>query len=246
VSLAYGRLLHQSPLKNMFFHYSHSFLSETFSEVDLSPKRIGLFLKELGYERDKMVSYFREFKKSEDCILFDGTDIFSASEQMDLPKLAKSKIGTFDTVISIMCVFSIKQQLPVYYRLLPGNIKDVKSFTLCLMESQIKDVIVIIDKGFTSDKNIASLENEKLKYIIPLPGNSRYIDYQKITDGDKRKFDGYFRFENRFIWYYSNVVEGKKVNVYLDEELRNREQRDYLNRIENRVDNFSIEKFHEK
>jgi hypothetical protein len=44
-------------------------------------------LKELGYERDKMVSYFRKFKQSEDCILFDGTDIFSASQQMDLPKL---------------------------------------------------------------------------------------------------------------------------------------------------------------
>ena len=38
VALAYGRLVHQSPLKNMSFHYSHSYLSEQNSGVDLSAR----------------------------------------------------------------------------------------------------------------------------------------------------------------------------------------------------------------
>ncbi|MDR2511824.1 MAG: hypothetical protein LBC89_05140 [Bacteroidales bacterium] len=38
VCLSYGRLMHRSPLKNMQFHYSCSYLSEQYSGLDLSAK----------------------------------------------------------------------------------------------------------------------------------------------------------------------------------------------------------------
>jgi transposase len=79
-------------------------------------------------------------------------------------------------MINLMCIFSVKQQVPVYYRLLPGNIKDVSAFKIFLQESGVKDAIVIIDKGFASKSNIEALEKEKLKFIIPLPRNSSLID----------------------------------------------------------------------
>jgi hypothetical protein len=81
VAMVYGRLLHQSPLKNMFFHYSHSLMSEEFPATNISPKSISKTLRELGYKREQIVAYFKEFSSSEDCILFDGTDIFSCSEK---------------------------------------------------------------------------------------------------------------------------------------------------------------------
>ena len=53
------------------------------------------------------------------------------------------------------------------------------------------------------------------------------IDYAKARCGDKRHFDGPFKHENRFIWHYSVPVdEGKTLTVFLDEELRCREQKD--------------------
>ena len=71
--------------------------------------------------------------------------------------------------------------------------------------------------------------------------------------GDKSQFDGYLKYAGRFIWYYSYTVEDKKnrehkqkVTVFLDEELRNREESDYLDRIENKVKNYSVETFHRK
>jgi len=247
LALSYGRLVHCSPLKNMHFHYSHSYLSELYPSVDLSGKSLSSFLKNLGTDRNSLVQYFRSVKHPGDCILFDGTDIFSHSENLSLPKLSKSKTGTFDTLINMMCIFSTKEQLPVYYRLLPGNIKDVSSFKLCLLESGIKDATVIIDKGFASKSNIEALEDEELNFIIPLPRNSSYIDYGKILESDKRNFDGYFKHENRFIWYYSYAVDKtKKVTVYLDENLRTREEQDYLNRIDSQNADYTIEKFHEK
>jgi transposase len=150
-------------------------------------------------------------------------------------------------MINLMCVFSVHQQSPVYYRLLPGNIKDVSAFKICLQESGVKDATVIIDKGFASISNIEALEKEELKFIIPLPRNSSFIDYQKANCGDKRQFDGYFPYEGRYLWHYTiSVDEKKSVVVYLDEELRNREEKDYLNRVESKIENYSMEKFHEK
>jgi transposase len=166
---------------------------------------------------------------------------------MELPKFSKSKIGTFDDMVNLMCIFSVKQQAPVYYRLLPGNIKDVSAFKMSLQESGVKDATIIIDKGFASMSNIEALEKEDLKFIIPLPRNSSLIDYEKVKSGDKSLFDGYFQYEGRFIWYYTMTVDEKKsVTVFLDEELRYREEKDYLNRIENKTVNYSIEKYHQK
>ena len=245
--LAYGRFAYQSPLKNMAFHYASSYLSEEYSGVDLSSKSLSYFLRELGEGRQRIVEFCRSFKVSDDCILFDGTDIFSNSEQMELPKFGRSKHGTYDEMMNLMCIFSVKLQNPVYYRLLPGNIKDVSAFKLCLKESGIKDAVVVVDKGFASQSNIEELEKNKLKFIIPLQRNSTLINYDKMQGGDKRHFDGYFKHEGRYIWYYTIKIDKEKsVIVFLDEELRGREQKDYLNRIENNVVDYSIDKFHEK
>ena len=245
--LAYGRLVYQSPLKNMAFHYSLSYLSEQFSDVDLSSKSLSCFLRQLGEDRQRIVAFCRSFKVSEDCILFDGTDILSDSQQMELPKFSRSKYGTYDDMMNLMYIFSIKLQSPVYYRLLPGNIKDISAFKLCLKESGVKEAIIVVDKGFASQSNIEELEKNELQFIIPLHRNSVLINYEKIQGGDKRIFDGYFKHEGRYIWYYTIPVDAKKsVIVFLDDELRSREQKDYLNRIENNVVDYSIEKFHEK
>jgi len=83
-----------------------------------------------------------------------------------------------------------------------------------------------------------------LKFIIPLPRNSSLIDYEKVKSGDRRLFEGYFQYGGRYIWHYPIAVDNKKtVTVFLDEELRNREEKDYLNRIESKAANYSLEKF---
>jgi hypothetical protein len=264
ICLAFGRLVYRSALKNMLFHYSHSYLSEQYPDVDLSASHLSSFLRSLGGERARIVEFCRSFRQMNDCIIFDGTDIFSCSEKMELPKLSKSKSGAFENVMNLMCVFSVGQQMPVYYRLLPGNIKDMSAFKISLLESGVKDAVIVIDRGFASESNIKALEKEKLKFIVSLPRDSGYIDYEKAKAGDKGQFDGYIKYAGRFIWYYSHEVkknnkkrnknasrnesdtENKRVTVFLDEELRNREESDYLNRIENKVQKYSIEKFHQK
>jgi transposase len=246
IGLTYGRLVHHSPMKNMEYHYYHSYLSEQFSNLSLSPKTLTRLLREIGVQRQQITSFFKEFSKANDNILFDGTDLLSSSKKMDITKLGKSKKGTFDSLANIMFVFSVGLQIPVYYRIMPGNIKDIKSFKLCLDESQIKDAVIIADKGFYSEKNIEQLKKENLKFIIPLRRNNKQICYDKIESTEKKSFDSFFKYEGRIIWCYSLNTGDEKVNVYLDEELKVEEIKDYLNRIESLPEKYDIETFHQR
>ncbi len=244
--LTYGRLAYHSPMKNMEYHYYHSYLSEQYPNLSLSPKSLSSLLREVGVQRQQITSFFKEFSKANDNILFDGTDLLSSSKKMDITKLSKSKKGTFDSLVNIMFVFSVGLQLPVYYRITPGNIKDIKSFKLCLNESQIKDAVIIADKGFYSEKNIEQLKEEQLQFIIPLRRNNKHIRYENIKSADKKNFDCFFKYEGRIIWCYSINIGSETVNVYLDEELKAEEIRDYLNRTESLPEKYNIETFHEK
>ena len=247
VSLACSRLMHQAPLKNMAWHHAGSCLSEMFPEVGLSPASISRFLRDFGGRRGKIVEFCRSFKNDDDCIIFDGTDMLSRSERMELPGLGKTKSGAYDEMLNLMCVFSVRRQEPVLYRLLPGCVKDVSAFKLSLEESGVDNAVVVVDKGFASARNIEALEKEGLKFVVPLHRNSRLVSYDKLKTGDKRCLDGYFKHEERHIWHCRLPVDKhKSIVLFLDEELRNREQKDYLNRIENGAADHTIESFHER
>ena len=84
------------------------------------------------------------------------------------------------------------------------------------------------DKGFGSNANFDLLEENDLKYIIPLRRNNSSFDTSKLEAGNKSEFDGYFLFNERPIWYYKTA----QTIVYIDNDLKNEEEKDYIMRIE--------------
>ena len=247
MAISYGRLVYQSPLKNVGFHFEHSYLSEQLETIDLSGKMVGSFLKNLGKQRDRIVEYFKEYKKADDCILIDGTDIVSKLRKMDKCKFGISKDGTYQSLINTMFIFSVGMDTPIYYMLLPGNIKDVKSFKLCLKESGIKEVTIVVDKGFYSGANIEELDAAGLKYIMPLKRDNTMINYGIIKSGNKENYEGYFKYAGRYVWYYTiKQPDGKVIYVYLDDRLKMEEEQDYLKRIDKKIEGYEIEKFYER
>lgn len=244
--LVYGRFVHQCPMKSMEFHYQNSYISEKYKKMALSPKKLSSILKEIGSQREEIVKFTNEFVRDNDHILFDGTDLVSNSRKMSLPKTGKSKRGGFEKLVNIMFVFSVGLQLPIYYRLIPGNIKDIKAFKLCLKESNVKDAVVIADKGFYSKNNIIMLMEEKLQYIIPLRRNNSQIDYSMIKSGDMADYDGYFKYSGRIIWYYTIRTDNGNIYVYMDQELKNEEMQDFVKRTETLPEKYTMEAFMRK
>jgi Transposase len=239
IAMAYCRLMHQSPLKNMSFHFGNSFLSEDLKGAALSPAALGNAIRFIGSGRQNIVDFCREFLPASGCVVFDGTDITSQSDEMQMPKTGLSKKGGYEQLVNMMCVFSVDKHLPIYYRLLPGDIKDVKSFSLCIEESGAKDALVLADKGFYSKANVEKLESEGLKYIIPLRRSTTLADYSVIKQGDLSAFDGHFMYQGRCIWYYRSS-NSRDVCMYLDDEMKIKEKKDFIARMDENSNDESI------
>lgn len=244
IGVAFLRLVHQSPIKNMPFFYRHSYMSVIFSSVSLTEKKISVLLRDLGNSRDNIVRYFRRFIKEEDHVIIDATNIFSKSEKILYSKLGYNNKKIYIPQVNLLFIFSSDLRMPVYYRLTPGDIREVRAFRLSLEESGISNAVLIADKGFYSKDNIQLIEKEGLKYIIPLKRNSQLIDYSPLQKVENR--DGYFKYNKRYIWYYTHQLKDMIVITYFDESLRGMEEKDYLNRIETHPEEYTLEGFYSK
>lgn len=245
-TLAILRAIEKCPYKRAAFLYERSYLSEVFGKLPLSGASISGFLRSLGEKREKMVGFMKDFTGDIEHILFDGTSIISNSKNLEINRVGYNSHRQYDPQINLLYAFSAEERMPAYYRIVPGNVRDVTSFRLAVEESGITNMVVIADKGFGSAANFEMLEQNKLKYIIPLRRNNGLFDRDKLKAGDRSALDGYFMFDGRVIWYYSYRKDGRRVVVYLDNDLKNEEEKDYLSRVDSNMEDYSKEKFLEK
>jgi len=239
---AFLRLMYQSPIKNMGIYANESFIGD-FAGKRIDDKVISALLRQIGSNRIPLVDYMKQFIDGRDQVLIDMTHMITYSQMMSMPKKGYKKPMDYRPQVNLLYIFSYSQRTPSYYRLVPGNIKEVKAFALSLKESGLIDAVVIGDKGFYSKPNIEQLKTEKLQYIIPLRRSSSLIDYKPIDMPKKKGMHGFFEFEKRFIWYYSYKTTGNNVVTFLDEQLKLSEQSDYLQRINAEREGYTIEGF---
>ena len=241
-TIAALRVLERCPFKRLEHFYNNSFLSEAFSRLSLSGSGLSAFLKEFGGNREKIVEFMKSFIGEGGHVFFDGTNLISNSEKMPICRNGYNPHGGFDPQVNLLYAFSHESRQPAYYRIVPGNIRDISSFKLSVAEAGLKNVVIVADKGFGSDANFKMLDAAQVQYIVPLKRNSTLFDPAKLETGSKASFDGYFMFNGRPVWHYSH---GATV-VFLDEDLKNREQKMYLQNIGNKTDGYTMGAFLEK
>jgi transposase len=251
LSFAMMRWAYQTPIKRSPYYHSHDFCSEDWSTQSFSDKIISTTLKTAGENRQKVVAWMKgqlkEFPDGQNFVLMDSTHTMSVSEQLAINAKGYNPNFDFDKQIRLMYLFSAQMKQPVYYRLINGNITDVKSMSLCIEEMKIKnEVVFIADKGFFSAENVKMMNEEKLSYIIPLHRNNSLIDFSPLEKPDFKKDLSYFIFQDRIIWYYAYQNCNYQLITFLDEVLRIKEEKDYLSRIETHPESYSRKGFEAK
>lgn len=247
VSLAYCRLRFQSPMRRVAGDFSDSFLSHKIGTRGLSANALPGFLHELGTRRDRISEFMQSYIDPEDNIIFGGTDQLSASRCMDYPQLTKTKKGAFDSAVNIMWIFNCAKHLPVYYRLMPGSIKDVSAFRVCVEDSGMRQGIAIIDKGFQSVSNIKRLDELGIKFVMSLRRSTKGLDYSIFASRTNAGADGAFLYHDRPVWWKRFEIEGHEVFLYLDESHRSDESEDYMRRVFNPdMEGYTMENYKSK
>lgn len=238
-------------LKYVSERYDSSYLSNIFPNLALSPSSISRMFNEIGKQRDKISMFMKEFIPNEvEYILFDGTSLVSHSKYIDYAKRGYNSKGDHNPQINLMYAFCLtgNEKSPMYYKKIPGDIREVTAFRQLLNEMSKGEGIVVADKGFASLQNITELEENGINYIIPLKRSSTWYDDSPLKNKDKSGFDGYFMFNDRPIWYSKQTSDqGKTMFLYQDSLLEYVEQKDYMERLMRKKDDtFDEEEFMRK
>ena len=247
LAIAYCRFIYHCPLKNIPFRLESSFLPDLLTMKMFNEKTASGILNKIGGMPEAMTQYMKSFIKKGDYTLFDVTDVFSESQHISMARKGYNSHLNYDSHFNLMYVYSATNQMPIYYRLLPGNIREVKAFKNTLREVGLQKAIVVADKGFYSESNLDLLREEELNYILPLRRDNLHIHYQQIENNTFKKGSSFFMFNKRPIWFGKRKLnEHENIYLFLDEKLRVKEELDYLMRINTHPETHSVENYHEK
>lgn len=243
-SFAVLRFFENSPIKNLGYHFAHSHLSELFPNAKLSPKSVSELLDALGSRRDKVVEFMNSQKFGSENLIVDLTHIFSSSENINLLSYGHNSEEAYHKQFNMLLLFSKDKNMPIFFRIIDGAIKDISSIKNLIEETQIKEATFVGDKGFFSEGNEVIFNAGKLNFILPLRRNSSLIDYSLIKNFERKKFDGYFFFDGRHIWYKEMKKDRKRIILFFDERLKTEEENSFLDRISKKQ--ASMKGFYEK
>lgn len=244
LAIAYCRFVYKCPLKSIPFLLAQSYLPELLEIKQFNDKTASHVLNTIGSMHEARLAYMKSFVLKEEYLLMDATNIFSNSELIPLSKTGYNSKKNYDPHFNLMYLYSSKAKRPVYYKLLPGNIREVKAFKNCLIEAGLSHAVIVADKGFYSIKNIGLLEAENLKFILPLKRDNSLIDYETLADNSFKANDFCFEHEKRIIWYRKFKVNNLSLFLFLDDSLKLNEERDYLRRIETHPESYSFTEYH--
>lgn len=246
IAIAYCRFVYHCPLKNIPFRLAESFLPQMLGIGDFNEKRSSAVLKTIGENPEKRLAYMKLFIHKGEYMLIDATNVFSKSNHISLARKGYNKNKNYDSQFNLLYIYTTNCHMPVYYRLLPGNIREVKAFKNSLLEAGLQDAIIIADKGFYSKNNVTLLQKEKLNFILPLKRDNLLIQYEEIKQNIFKQHNLFFEHEKRIIWYNKYQADGLSLFLFLDENLRVREEDDYLKRISTHPESHAVEEYHLK
>lgn len=122
-------------------------------------------------EKGKMEFFRRQSRRRQEkeYLAYDTTSVSSWSEYIKAVRYGKNKDGDNLPQVNVALVFGEKSGMPVYYRVLPGNISDVSTIRKLLKDVsylEIKKLKLVLDRGFFSAKNINALYKGHYKFLI--------------------------------------------------------------------------------
>ena len=213
--------------------FEASYLNDLHPDLSCSDYTVRGLIGKLGLRQGEMESFMKSYVKSDSKMLFDGTSIFTRAND-SYAENGYNPEHRNETQIRLLYIFDRNSFMPVFYRMIPGNITDKSALKETILASGCKNCIVIADKGFYSKKNISFLMKNEFTYILPLQYNTKMIPSEFTDNIDDHKFDGCFVYKSRIIWHKTIDcgIEGNKIHIYRDDNRKSQAELTFMRRKE--------------
>lgn len=246
VAMVYCRTAHKAPLKNIPFYWEQSAMADLMGWGEkLNDQKISDLLFSLGAMPANIHKFLKPKDNSSKTVLMDATDIVLQSNKITLAQRGYNANMDFQPQFVLLYLYDASSLKPLYYRLLPGNIREISALQNTIKMSGMEHCVYIADKGFFSASNLDELERLGMQFIIPLKRNNELIPYDSLSQIEQT--DNYFDFANRFIFFADTQTnQNRNINLFLDGKLKEQEKADYLARIKLLPESYSKPNFNQK
>lgn len=260
VILAINKITSDLTIRSVQNWFSRSSLKERIelTSDDLTPKKVRGVLDLLSESKPDVTGIIEQtitdrikelYPDDLDVAVYDLTALTYYGEENDLAQYGHEYEVTREKQINMVLGVTLKNKLPLHHKTLPGKIVSVStihSFVKELELSGVKNVVLILDRGFYSKRNINEIIDSGHDVIGAL------ASHLKITRNTLTKS---VKIENsrNLLKYPDHVMFSKefkeddfRVMAYHDVEKKERQIRSFyegLAEVENRLGEISQEKF---
>ncbi|MDR2781893.1 MAG: IS1634 family transposase [Holosporaceae bacterium] len=195
---------------------------------NLSSQRISELMRNISEDAKlKFCKNQSKRRQESEYLAYDTTSVSSLSEYIKAAKYGKNKDGEPLPQVNLALVFGEESGMPVYYRVLPGNIQDVTTIKKLLKDVEfleIKKLKLVMDRGFYSAKNINALYKGNYKFLISVKLGIKFIS--NLLEAKRESIKSFNNYDEEHEIYTSHSTEkwkyletDKKGNI-LKEETR--------------------------
>lgn len=208
LSLAYYLILEEGSPMFRFPKWA-SIHSHPFGKEISSQRSSELF--QMITEDDKQ-NFFRlqgKRRQEKEYLAFDTSSVSSFSKSLKKVRYGKNKEHVPLPQINLTLLFGEQSMLPVCYRLLPGNISDVKTIEKLIKDMDFLDIQklnLVMDRGFYSESNINELYKHHHKFLIGAKLSLNFI--KAHLDVSRGIMVTRSHYSSKYNIYYDSVTTG--------------------------------------
>jgi transposase len=237
-ALATVRTIRNTPIKYTKDAWEKLYTS-TQIKARLSRSTISEILRSTGADWAAQSRFYQSLIMDSSTFYYDLSSIFSHSVNLRLAEKGYNKEHLYLDQINFALLFSQERRTPVMLKPMPGSTRDVKTLRGVIDEFQLRDCVIILDRGFYSWNNIEAMLTIGASFIQPLRRNSKLIDYGLKPDKP-------FTYRGRGILYTSRMIEfGDEslwLHLYEDVQLRGEEHSNLIKlTVDKSVDKLNVD-----
>jgi len=172
LALSMNRVVRPLAMHLIASWYDETSLSLTAPNLPLSSQQVSELLANLGSSGvpDAFMTALLRDIGTDSTLVYDITSLSSYSQLLPLLEYGYNRDGLDLPQINFSLIIDVQRAIPVMYECYPGSIVDVVTLknTVCRLQAHgIRDVTLVLDRGFFSQGNLVELLREEVSFVLP-------------------------------------------------------------------------------
>jgi len=245
ITIAINKILKDDAINNIgkWFESTSLSLQTPVTSDDFTPKKIRTILALLSSEspdyfgmiEQKIVDCIKNKYPKDSCMLvYDLTGITFYGKRNELSMYGhKYKKNGYHKQINLLLAITKEMKLPIHHRIVHGNILSVSTIHRLVAELEkynMKDIILIVDRGFYSKRNMDELHPD-YKVIGSLPSNLKIYKDAILKSKNIENLKYFFKYKNEIFFYKKIKVDEKNIFVFHSSQRYSEDLQNFLCQI---------------